>query len=347
MRPHVHAPWQVRSVMRLFVLASLPAAVLGTWNLGWQTLLAIEDGLVETVPAWLGTLAAMADPSAATERVVIASAMGLGTVLPLLAVTLGTSGLWAVAFARARNRPVDDGWFAGAWLLVWLLPPGTSLGVAALAASFGAVVGLHIFGGTGRYLVSPALLGVLFVHFSYPEFVASPLAVPSTVAADWTQVIGSGGDAPGALAALTGIVPGGIGTTSTLACLAGALLLVAGRVASWRVLAGAGVGLLVTSTVLMWTSDDPLAQLDVWRHVLVGNFAFALAFLATDPSPAPLLRGTRWLYGALFGALTLIIRVLDPVHPEGSLFALLLAGLAVPLMDHLVLRRYRVAGGAL
>ncbi len=330
--------------MRLFVLASLPAALLGTWNLGWQTLLAIEGGLVEMVPAWLGVVANLADPSAAAERVLVAAVMGLGTVVPLAAVAIGTSAFWAAVFARMRNRPVDAGWFTSAWLLIWLLPPGTTLGVAALAASFGAVVGLHIFGGTGRYLVNPALLGVLFVHFSYPEFLTSALAVPGTVVGDWPQTVDSGGDAPAVMQALIGIVPGGIGTTSALACLFGALMLVVCRIASWRVLAGAGVGVLVSGAVLRWGAADPLAQLEVWRHVLLGNFAFSLAFLATDPSPAPLLRSTRWLYGALFGALTVIIRVLDPVHPEGSLFALLLAGLAVPIMDHLVLRRYRVAG---
>lgn len=344
MRPHVHAAWQTRSVMRLFVLASLPAAVLGTGNLGWQTLLAIEAGRVESVPAWLGELAAMAETSAMGGRLLVAAAMGLGVVLPLLVVTLGAAGFWAAVFARARNRPVDVGWLPGAWLLVLLLPPATTPAVAALAASFAAVVGLHIFGGTGRQLVSPALLGVLFVHFSYPELATSVLPVPAPVITDWAMAVGSGGAQPGTMPALIGIVPGAIGTTSTLACLFGAALLVAVRVASWRVLAGAGVGLLVSWAVLRGLADDPLARLEVWQHLLLGNFAFALAFLATDPSPAPLLRGTRWLYGGLFGALTVIIRVLDPAHPEGSLFALLLAGLSVPLMDHLALRRYRVVG---
>lgn len=345
MRPHLHAAWHTRSLMRLVLLATLPAALVGTWNLGRQTLLAIEADLVAFVPAWLGMLAAT-EPSAAAERALIAFAMGLGTVLPLLAVALGTSAFWAAVFARARNVPVDSGWLLSAWLLVWLLPPGTTLGVAVLAVSFGTIVGLHVFGGTGRYLVSPALLGVLFVHFGYPEFVAGSLAIPGTVLSDWSQTVASDGEAPGVIGTLLGVAPGGIGTGSALACLLGALLLVARRFASWRVLAGALLGILVSGTVIAWGSDDPLSRLAPYRHVLLGNFAFLLAFIATDPSPAPLLRGTRWLYGALFGALTVMIRILDPTHPEGSLFALLLAGLAVPLIDHLALRRYRLVGSA-
>jgi Na+-transporting NADH:ubiquinone oxidoreductase subunit B len=47
---------------------------------------------------------------------------------------------------------------------------------------------------------------------------------------------------------------------------------------------------------------------------------------------------SRWLHGALVGVLTIALRVLDPSHPEGTLFAVLLAGLTVPLLDHGVLR---------
>ncbi|HEY5645745.1 MAG TPA: RnfABCDGE type electron transport complex subunit D [Pseudomonadales bacterium] len=341
MRPFVHSPRSTRAVQRLIVLASLPAALVGTWNLGWQTLIAIGNGRLDAVPEWMGLLAAAADPTAAAESFLLASAMGLGAVLPLLAVALSTAAFWAFVFARTRRRKVDAGWFLCAWLFVWLAPPSTTLGVAALAVSFGCVVGLHIFGGTGRYLVSPALLAALFVHFGYPEFLASPLPVPSDIASDWTLVAAGGSDLPSLTGALLGTVPGGIGTGSALACLLGGGVLIATGVASWRVPAGALAGLGVGAMLLGWTADDPLALLGGYWHLLVGSFAFALAFIAADPTPAPLLAGTRWIYGALFGLLTVIIRVLDPTHPEGSLFALLLAGLAVPLADHLALRRYR------
>ena len=38
----------------------------------------------------------------------------------------------------------------------------------ALGMSFGMVVGKLIYGGSGRYLVNPALLGLTFLAFSYP-----------------------------------------------------------------------------------------------------------------------------------------------------------------------------------
>ena len=70
----------------------------------------------------------------------------------------------------------------------------------------------------------------------------------------------------------------------------------------------------------------------------MGNAAFVLAFLLVDPSCASLTRIGRWMHGAVFGVLLVIIRTFDPAHPEGALFAALLAALTVPLIDYLVVR---------
>ena len=49
----------------------------------------------------------------------------------------------------------------------------------------------------------------------------------------------------------------------------------------------------------------------------------------------------------LTGALTVLIRVFDPAHPEATLHAALLATLTVPLLDYLVVRRAWEAPAAL
>ncbi len=78
---------------------------------------------------------------------------------------------------------------------------------------------------------------------------------------------------------------------------------------------------------------------------MVGNAAFLLAFVLTDPSTTPLTRAGRWMCGALFGALTVLVRLFDPSHPEAALYAALFATLSVPLLDWLALhagrRRWR------
>jgi Na+-transporting NADH:ubiquinone oxidoreductase subunit B len=211
--------------------------------------------------------------------------------------------------------------------------------------SFGAIVGQHIFGGSGRYIVSPALLGVLFVHFSYPTFSQLALPFDSAFKPDWHQVVASGIGQEAWLPHLLGTAPGAIASGSALACVAGAVALVAARVASWRVIAGGVIGLFAASLIVGWSASGPVADLPWYWHLVLGNFAFALVFIATDPSAAPVTRPARWLFGGAIGMLTVLIRTLDPAHPEGTLFAVLLAALALPLMDHLALSRHRVAGG--
>ena len=55
----------------------------------------------------------------------------------------------------------------------------------------------------------------------------------------------------------------------------------------------------------------------------------------SQPTTKPATTIGNWTYGALFGALIVILRTADPGHPEASIPALLLASLCVPLIDHI------------
>ena len=69
---------------------------------------------------------------------------------------------------------MDEGLLAITWLFCLLLPATVPLYQVALGMTFGIVVGKLIYGGSGRYLVSPALLGVAFLVFSYPDLMYAP-----------------------------------------------------------------------------------------------------------------------------------------------------------------------------
>jgi Na+-transporting NADH:ubiquinone oxidoreductase subunit B len=278
----LRTPWTSNWIFVSFIIASIPAGLVSMWLAG--------------------------------DRVL--------QQLTLLLVALVVAAAWELLFARGRRRAPESTWLMTAWLFTLLLPPSTSPWLAALALSFGVVVGVHIFGGTGKYLVSPALLGVLFLHFSYPGVIPSALPLMGfDVSISWL-----------------------------LACALGAVYLSYTGAISWRVLAGAVLGVVIASGAsITLAEDNAAAGLSWYEHLALGNFAFVLAFVATDPNAAPLTRLSRWLYGAAIGLLTVTIRVLDPSHPDGILFAVLLAALSVPLLDYLTLRRYTSPkpGGAL
>lgn len=336
--PFLHQPLSTAGLLACFVFASLPAWAVGIWNTGRIIIAGRAATEADGWPlALLGKLGIDADPTAALACVTI----GLVHFIPLFVAVIATSAFWALVFAKIRQRGVDPGWLVSAWLLVLLVPPSTTLVLACVATSFGMVLGSHIFGGTGKHLVSPALLGILFLHFSYPELARAPSGVDGLTGADgWTVLAsGAGGDV---LGFFLGREPGGLATGSALACAAGALYLVRVGAASWRTIAGAVLGFLIAAGATnAVASEDPAWGVPWYAHLAVGYVAFGVAFLGTDPSAAPLTRPARWVHGLLIGVLTVVIRVLDPSHPEGSLYALLLAGLSVPFLDYVVVRKHR------
>lgn len=264
-------------------------------------------------------------------------APALASCLLLLAVSLTAAVFWEGLFARWRRRDFDPAWYVAPWLFVLLLPLSTPLWLAAVAMSFGAIFGHHIFGGTGRSLVNPALLGLLFVHFSYPELAQHSDLLGGVDAGDWWSA------ALLPTASENGITPAlGPAAASPLACLIGGLCLVRVGAASPRTLLGVLGGVIVVATLfnllVNLQGEAPAQALPWYWHLVAGELAVGVVFIATDPGTGALTRIGRWAHGFLVGALTVLIRVLDPTHPDGTLFAILLAGLAVPLIDYLVVR---------
>jgi Na+-transporting NADH:ubiquinone oxidoreductase subunit B len=84
-----------------------------------------------------------------------------------------------------------------------------------------------------------------------------------------------------------------------------------------------------------------------WQwHLALGSFAFALAFIATDPTTQPRTSAGRCAFGMLFGAMTVVLRTGNPEHPEATMFALLLASLCIPALDRISMLWRVWAGGA-
>ncbi len=320
----------MKDALRHYVIASVPAALVGVWNLGdrLQELSARDTGIWQ-----LGLFDSLQLSSGAPSNYLVDAALGASFFLPLLITVAMTSRAWAELFSRARGHSIDEGWFLSAWLYVLLLPATLPLHYAVLGFSFGAVFGCYVFGGTGRYIVNPALLGVAFISISYPDLFAQNHWLPGTdVLSSWSLIAAEGVEAAvaggtGWTAFFVGSEIGALGTASALASLLGAAYLITRKLASGRIVAGALAGLLVAGALL---GDIP----PLW-HLAVGSSAFVLAFIATDPSTTPSTRAGCWVYGALFGVLIVILRVADPARPEATISALLLASLCVPLIDHI------------
>jgi Na+-transporting NADH:ubiquinone oxidoreductase subunit B len=144
---------------------------------------------------------------------------------------------------------------------------------------------------------------------------------------------------------------GCIGETSTLACLLGALFLIWTGVGSWRTMLAMGLGAFISATLFQLASTYIAADHGSWtpaqfglpayKHLLMGGLAFGMVFMVTDPVSSADNHTAKWIYGALCGVVTIIIRVINPAYPEGVMLAILIGNCFAPLIDHYSVLNYR------
>lgn len=355
---HVRKRASVRRVMGTIVVAALPCVLVGLYNTGYQANAALARLAGDAPEGWRSDLLAALGVTLEPDAVLACVLHGALYLLPVLAVAWLAGGLWEHVFARARARPRADGLIATALLFTLLLPPGTPLWQVALGMSFGTVFAKELFGGTGMGFVCAPAAGSAFLALAWPDAMVGDALWTGLRGHGGTvlfsQVAGSGVEALARAGvtwqdAFLGRVQGSLGTTSTFACTLGAVVLVARGVASWRVVAGALLGSFGATLLLdaAGLATGPVAGLGWTWHVTLGAFAFGAVFLATDPGTGATTNPGRWLFGVLVGFMIVLIRVANPLHPDGVVFAVLFGHVFAPLIDsgvvwwHLRRRRRR------
>lgn len=357
---HVRDGMDLKRMMSLVVFALGPCIFMAMYNTGYQANVALEQLVSQ------GTLL---EPAATGWRAGVMNGLGLGYspnsllacvvhgalyFLPVFLVTQLAGGFWEVLFATVRKHEVNEGFLVTGMLFPLTLPPTVPLWQVALGISFGVVIGKEIFGGTGKNFLNPALTARAFLYFAYPGAMTGDsvwVAVDGYTAATPLGALANADVATGMAAvtdglqvtwgqAFLGLIPGSMGETSALCCLIGALILIATGVGSWRIMAGVlGGGLLAGAFfwALRGQSDNAMFQMNPWWHLVTGGFAFGLVFMATDPVSASMTQAGKWVYGALIGVLTVMIRDITG-YPEGIMLAILLGNVFAPLIDYFVVQ---------
>ncbi len=135
-----------------------------------------------------------------------------------------------------------------------------------------------------------------------------------------------------------GDMPGSIGETCKPFILAGAAILLATGIASWRIMLSMVIGAAFTGLLFnAFGEAGTFMAVPWWGHFYMGSFFFAMAFMATDPVTAASTNTGKLIYGFLIGMVGMIVRVLNPAYPEGWMLAILFMNVFAPLIDHYVL----------
>jgi Na+-transporting NADH:ubiquinone oxidoreductase subunit B len=312
-------------------------------------------------------------PQVASPGLVDEVVFGLQQMLPILIVSYGVGLNIEAVFSVLRNEEVSEGYLVTGMLIALIVPPSIPLWQLALAVAFSVVLCKEVFGGTGMNIFNPAMMARAFLFFAYPGQMsgdsvwvagngkmglidgysgATPLAVAAQAklagnhfpeeglilaesAADAIQKAGySWWDM------FVGTIPGSAGETSALCALLGAVLLVVTGIGSWRTMVSGVIGLVAMSMVLVLTAGhlDGIGGLPPHWHLVCGGFAFGIVFMATDPVSSPETDVGKWIYGFLIGAVTVLVRCVNPAYPEGVMLSVLLMNAFAPAIDHFVVQ---------
>ena len=334
--PHIRDSIDIKRVMILVVIALIPLYIFGAMNVGVQNGISMGVERTNWEQFWFG----------------------FDKIIPIILVAFITGAFWEILFAVVRKHPISEGFLVTCALIPLVMPASIPLWQVSIATSFGIVIGKEIFGGVGMNIFNPALVARAFLFFTYP----------GRISGDKVWVIGpdgySGATALSVPAAevnqhavsllngvtqfdyswwnmLVGWIPGSIGETSKLLIIMGAIFLAITKIANWRVMAGSLIGLGVTaylSNLMAPFSSNTMLSLPAHYHLVMGGFLFGMAFMATEPVTGCHTNQGRWVYGILFGMLTVIVRAINPAYPEGTMLAILLLNAFAPLIDWFVIQ---------
>lgn len=341
---HIHDSIDAKRTMIIVVCALLPCFLFGMYNTGYQHWLALG---ADSFPFF------------------DLMAYGLLTILPRIVVAYVVGLGIEFAFAQWRKEEIQEGFLVTGIIVTMICPAEVPLWMLAVAVAFAVVFAKEVFGGTGYNVVNIALIARAFLFFAYPAQMsgdkvyvatgtpfgfgtalpdgfagATPLGQIATQSGPAIELTGIDGRIIDTWQAFVGLIPGSFGETSTLCILIGAIILLATGIASWRIMLSVFAGGFLTAALAnaFATPLYPASYIPAYDQLLLGGFAFAAVFMATDPVTAARTTTGKYVYGFLIGAIAIVIRTYNTGYPEGAMLAVLLMNCFAPLIDYCVVR---------
>jgi len=300
--PHIHCGARLTGISYNLLLALMPAVVMGVYTYGFDAVRVI--------------------------CISISSAMIAEALIQKI--------------FRKKVTIADGSAAVTGLLLALLLPASVPIYVVVVANFIGIIVGKQCFGGLGANPLNPALVGwaviritntwagyldfdLMLINYDTGFILQYPLAVLKAKGTESLSTFNL-------LALFLGKQTGGIGASAIICILAGGLYLVLRGVIRWVTPLCFLLGVVCVSFIF-WLGDKTIYANPLF-HILTGNVMIGAFFLSTDHASSPVNRWGMVAYGFGCGAMTVILRSWS-AYPDGVIFACLLMGLFVPLLDKL------------
>jgi len=274
----------------------------------------------------------------------------------LIAVTLTACAVEWI-FVRKTTKKITEAVIVTAILYTLTLPPKVPFNIALIGIIFGVLFGKMVFGGFGKNPFNPALVGRAFIYVCFPNAMTLEWVQPAKglwgnlgrysvdVISQSTPMLDfrSTGKMVDLGRALLGNISGSIGETSAILIIIGGLYLLWTKTAAKETVIGLLGSFVILSSFLTYVVGMEQIPNPLFG-MLTGGLLFGAFFMATDPISSPKTPTAKYIYGAIIGVVTVVIRGFA-LFAGGMMFAILIGNTFAPLLDELVKMHKKKKGG--
>ncbi len=280
----------------------------------------------------------------------LASAWIFGPYVLLVALTaVGISAVFDYLFIYFKKATWDASWLLFPLILTLMLPPSVPLWMAGVGAAFGNLFAKRLFGGYGKTIFHPSVVGILFLTISFPIIIfgwfdptvygwfnpfvegATDILRPLT---PLHQLNSTGGTAASFMDLLLGRTAGNIGETFALLIIVLGLGLVALKVIDWKL----PLSILLSYLVISGFFELIGVVGGTFKALLTGSLLFGAFFVAADPVHVPQNTKAKFIFGFGVALITFIIRNFA-TFAEGFIFALIIMTAIGALVDDWITKK--------
>lgn len=278
----------------------------------------------------------------------------LQVILAIISALLSEAFILRLRRKSIFNRLKDNSAIVTALLLGISIPAYCPWWIIVIGTCFAIIIAKQLYGGLGQNPFNPAMVGYVVLLIAFPvQMTHWPSSDLSLRFSDALSIIFQKQssltiDAISGATLLNSVKialhqgqpllsqniiqqPDIAWIIINICFLAGGIILLFKKYISWRI----PLGFLVTLSLLSWLSwlHDAEHYLSPILHLFSGATMLGAFFIATDPVTASTTPIGRLIFGALIGVLVWIIRTYGG-YPDAVAFAVLLANMLVPLIDH-------------
>ncbi len=309
--PHIHTDQSVQKIMMGVIYALIPAFLVSIYFFGLDALL----------------LTVVSVASCMLFEYLIQKYLIKGEIT----ITDGSAVITGIllAFNVPSNLPI--------WIII--IGAFVSIGIAKMA-----------FGGLGKNIFNPALVGRVFLLLSFPVQMTSwpvprPLFMPQlTDAVTGPTALGILKEGLGAGKSLEELLPqlptyvndlmgnqgGSLGEVSAIALLIGAAYLFYKKIITWHIPVAYLGSAFIFAAILHLI--NPSLYITPFFHLITGGMILGVFYMATDMVSSPMSPRGMLIFGFGCGIITMLIRIWGS-YPEGVSFAILLMNAVTPLIN--------------